>query len=52
MPLLVDYEASAAWPLMLDPFLLSEGQLFWRDLDDQDVWAPDIDIMMLSGQAS
>lgn len=36
----VDVEVNAAFPLLLDPFLLEDGEVIWRDLDDED-WTDD-----------
>jgi hypothetical protein len=32
----VDVEVNAAFPLLLDPFLLEDGEVTWRDLADED----------------
>jgi len=32
--IVVDAEVNAAWPLLLDPFFLENGQLLWQDLDE------------------
>jgi hypothetical protein len=37
----IDIEVNAAFPLLLDPFLLEDGEVTWRDLADED-W-PDAD---------
>jgi hypothetical protein len=38
--LVIEHEANAAWPLMLDPFLLVDGELLWQDVGD-DEWSSD-----------
>ena len=34
----VDIEVNAAYPLLLDPFLLEDGEVVWQDLAEED-WA-------------
>ncbi|MEX2010909.1 MAG: hypothetical protein WEF51_01595 [Chloroflexota bacterium] len=39
--ILIDLELGQTWPLMLDPFVLMEGRLYWDtgdDGEDDDVW--------------
>ena len=36
--ILVDYEYKAAYPLLLDPFLLEEGKLSWQSDDEDRAW--------------
>lgn len=36
----IDIEVNAAFPLLLDPFLLEDGEVIWRDLVDDD-WPGD-----------
>lgn len=36
-----DYEHRAAWPLLLDPFFLSEGRLVWQEAEEGEGWVAD-----------
>jgi hypothetical protein len=33
---MLDFEANAAFPLLLDPFVLIDGKLVWQDLPDEE----------------
>lgn len=35
----IDYEANAAWPLLLDPFLLTDGRIVWQEPTELEDWS-------------
>jgi hypothetical protein len=37
--IVIDYEANAAWPLMLDPFLLTDGRIVWQEPTELEDWS-------------